>query len=83
MTAVLAHVLTLTTFGVHKPPAGLIPPPPNEWGEQVVNLTGACGTPIDGTAGYGELEVLLMSEALGECKLVWCMLCWPMGRPLA
>lgn len=81
-TPVLAHVLTLTTFAVHKPPPGFVPPPPEQWGT-VAGLVALCGSPLLGTAGYGELEVLRMGEAMGECRLVYCAMCWPMGVVVA
>lgn len=80
MTAVLAHVLSQTTYGVHKPQPGFVPPPPETMAD-VAGLTALCGTPLSGVAGYGELEVLQLGQALGQCHLLWCRMCWPMGAP--
>lgn len=73
---------TTPLVGIHLPPADFVPPAPEQW-EDYADLRAACGFPFADTmiAGYGQLDVVRLSEGMGQLRVVYCMLCFPAGPP--
>lgn len=68
-------------IAIHLPPADFVPPEPEQWGDYP-DLSAACGRYLgDVIAGYGPLDVVQLSEGLGQLIVAYCVACFPMGPP--
>lgn len=73
------------TRTVHLPRPDLEIPEPNQWLD-VPRIVCLCGTTmsdvLDGPTGVGHVLIVIRAEIAGEVEpLVWCVPCFPHGRP--